>query len=356
MKKSRKCAKSQTGSSLLELLISMMVFLTIAGSIVGGLATAQKNYRSSEVRVSLEQKVRAAVELVSQEVNEAGLQPSGVDTNGLGLPLSTVTSASCTGTSLTCITANAASGDQWVNVTSVAGIYVGEWLWVDVGPGPNCYPSGYCEQVVVDGISTSPPRIEAKFHQTHTAQTISSVVYPTPLYGMGSYPQGIVPPYLNSNPNSTPPSGGSTTSQLEIFGDLNGTGNALLAVIYACPASFPGAFTRTVYDATTSPANQLSSTNLIDNVTACQFSYPVNSQTVQQSTPQQYLPSGEPIVMSVGLTITAQSTMNDPQTQQPVTVTKSFLNIQPRNVISALNVANSTVANELQTSNPTNLP
>jgi hypothetical protein len=47
--------------------------------------------------------------------------------------------------------------------------------------------------------------------------------------------------------------------------------------------------------------------------------------------------------------------MNDPQTGLPVTVTKSFLNIQPRNVVSAFNEASGTVANELQP-NPGTLP
>jgi hypothetical protein len=354
MDRRKKFANPETGGTLLELLISMAVFLTIAGSVVGSLATAQRNYRHSELQVALEQKMRAAGELLSQEINQAGLQPSGVDANGLGLPLTTVASASCTGSSLTCITGSSTA--QWVNVTSVAGIYAGEWLWVDVGPGPNCYGSGYCEQVSVVAVNTSPAQIKAVFQQNHTAQTVGGTVYPTPMYGMGSYPEGLVPPYLNSNPNAAPPSGGSTTTQLELFGDLNGGGNALLAVIYACPSTFPGSFTRTEYDVTTSPATQLSTNTLVDNVTACSFTYPVATGTTQKTSPQQYLPSGEPIIMSVGLSITAQTAQPDPQTHQPITITKSFLNIQPRNVISALNVASTTVANELQTSNPSNLP
>lgn len=335
--------RRKAGFSLLELVVSLAVFLVISGAIIGSLGYFQKNYRGSEIRVALEQKVRAALELMAQEISQAGLQPSGVDTNGLGSALATVAASACSGTPLKCISANASP--QWVQVTTVAGIYKGEHLRVDTGPGPDCYTASNCEDVSVVDVNAGPPaQIKATFSQTHYAQTISSTVYPTPIYGMGSYPQGIVPPGLAS----PPPSGGSSSGQLELFGDLNGAGNSLLAVIYACPGTFPGPFTRTLYDATT--GSQISSINLIDNVTACQFTYP--------ATPFPTVNVGgttESVVMSVGITLTAQSAMNDPQTGQPITVTKSFLNIQPRNVISAFNEASGTVANELQP-NPGTLP
>jgi len=335
--------KRDTGFSLLELLISLAVFLVISGATIGSLGYFQKNYRGSEIRSALEQKVRAALELMAQEISQAGLQPSGVDTDGLGVPLATVAASACSGTPLKCITGNSTTA-QWVQVTTVAGIYVGEYLRIDTGPGPDCY-SSYCEDVSVVAVSAGPPaQIKATFSQNHFAQTIGSTVYPTPIYGMGSYPQGIVPPGMTS----PPPSGGSSSGQLELFGDLNGAGNSLLAVIYACPSTFPGPFTRTLYDATT--GSQISSINLIDNVTACQFTYP--------ATPFPTVSVGGTtvsVVTSVGITLTAQSTMNDPQTGQPIIVTKSFLNIQPRNVVSAFNEASGTVANELQP-NPGTLP
>jgi prepilin-type N-terminal cleavage/methylation domain-containing protein len=333
----------ETGFSLLELLVSLSVFVVISGITIGSLGSYQQNYRSSEIRVALEQKMRAALELMAQEISQAGLQPSGVDTDGLGAPLATVAAASCTGTQKTCITGSPSA--QWVNVTTVGGIYVGEYLRIDAGPGPDCYTSSNCEDVAVLAVSAGPPaQIRAIFQYTHNAQTIGSTVYPTPIYGMGAYPQGIVPPGLTS----PPPSGGSSSSQLEIFGDLNGVGNSLQAVIYACPATFPGPFKRTLYDATT--GSQISSINLIDNVTACQFTYPATpfpTVSVAGTT--------ESVVTSVGVSVTAQSTMNDPQTAQPITVTKSFLNIQPRNIVAAFNEASGTVANELQP-NPGTLP
>jgi len=333
----------QTGFTLLELLMSMAIFLLIVAPIVGALITSQKTYRSAELRVSLERNMRAAFELLAQEISQAGLQPSGIDSDGLGVPLTTVVTGTCTGTPVTCISASPAT-DESVQVNSVSGIYPGEWLWVDAGPGLDCSVNGPCEQVVVDSVIQGPPAtIKAKFQYNHLLQTINGTSYPTPLYGLGQYPQGIVPA-------GATPSGGSTSSRLELFGDLNGTGNSLLAVVYACPNSFPGPLTRTVYDATT--GTQTSSTNLIGNVTACQFTYPNPLPTIPSGCGSM---SGTAIITSVGISITVQSTMNDPNTKAPITVTKSFLNIQPRNVISALYVSCTEMANGLQQS-PGNLP
>jgi hypothetical protein len=198
--------------------------------------------------------------------------------------------------------------------------------------------------VVVDAVSAGPPAtISAKFAYAHTAQTIAGTTYPTPFYGLGQYPWGIVPPGATA-------SGGSTSSRLELFGDVNGNGSSLLAVVYSCPATLPGPFARTVYDATT--GTQISTTNLIDNVTSCSFTYPNPLPTVPSSCGKT---SGQSVVTSVGVTVTAQSTMNDPSTRAPVTVTKSFLNIQPRNTISALYVSCTEMANELQAA-PGSLP
>jgi prepilin-type N-terminal cleavage/methylation domain-containing protein len=333
--------KGKSGFSLVELLVSLAVFLVISGAIIGSMGYLQKNYRGSEIRVALEQKMRAAMELMAQEISQAGLQASGVDTDGLGTYLATVASTVCPNTTTKCIAAGQTAA---VQVTTIAGLYVGEYLRIDTGPGPNC---ATCELLSVHALSAGPPAtitFQGAFAQNHYPQSIGGTIYPTPIYGMGSYPQGILPPGMSS----PPPSGGSSSSQLELFGDINGVGNSLLAVIYACPSTFPGPLKRTLYDATT--GSQISSINLLDNVTACTFTYPATATANANIAGTQ-----EPVVTSVGITITAQSTMNDPQTGQPITVTKSFLNLQPRNVVSAFNWARDTISNELQP-NPSTLP
>ncbi len=332
--------KLEYGFSLLEMLISLAIFMVIAGGIIGVLINSQKVHRRSEISVSLEQNMRSALELMSQEVSQAGLQPSGVDGDGLGLPMATVVASGCTGTPSVCI--NTGTSVQ-VSVTSVAGMYVGEWLRVDASPGPDCYTSKSCEWLQIQSITTttSPPRITFfQVQHTHQAQTIAGTVYPTPLYGMGSYPQGILP-------SGTTASGGSTVSQLELFGDLNGASNSLLLAKYNCPSSPGGAFTRTLYSIGANAVVQIGQTvNLIDNVVLCSFSYPSTLPTVAVAGCDGS--TTEPVITSVGVSVTAQSKMPDPQTGRPVQVTKSFLNIQPRNITASLNAATGTVANELQ--------
>jgi prepilin-type N-terminal cleavage/methylation domain-containing protein len=346
--------KCENGFSLLEMMISLAVFLVIGGAVIATMANAQQGYRSSELRVGLEQNLRAAVELMTQEISQAGLQPSGIDADGLGIPLATVSASACSGTPLTCITGNTTA--QWVPVSTVAGLYVWEYIRIGAGPGPDCYnppPSSTtteCEYVQITGInsSTSPPQIQAIVQKNHTST--NSSLYPVPIYGLGTYPQGVLPP-------GTTQSGGSTSSQLELFGDLTGGGNSLLLVKYACPTVAGGSFTRTLYTVGPSSTTQISSVNLIDNVAVqnnviqCWFTYPPTANWPSVSVPSCSGNSTEQVITSVGVTITANSKMADPKTGQIVSVTKSFLNIQPRNVISALNAASGTVANELQ-SNP----
>jgi prepilin-type N-terminal cleavage/methylation domain-containing protein len=354
--KSSTSACPETGFTLLELTCSLALFAVIALPILGSIGTSQKTYRTSELRVSLEQKMRAGLELMAQEVSQAGLQPAGVDNDGLAAPLTQAILSDCTkGTAANqCMTG--ANTTEAIPVTSVANIYVGEMLWVDADPGPDCNktPNGPCEQVTVIATNPGPPAtITATFQFPHSPQTAGGTTYPTPFYGLGQYPHGIVPSVSSGPGVVVPPSGGSTATQLELFGDVNADGHSLLAVIYSCPATLPGPFVRTVYDATSTvtPQTPISTTNLIDNVTFCQFSYPPLAKVPSTCGKT----SGDYIVTSVGLTITAQSLMNDPSTHAPVTVTKSFLNIQPRNTMAAVYVACDYFSNELQ-QEPANLP
>lgn len=335
MREYGKCRKRAKGFSLLELMVSLAVFLVVAGTIMSSMMSAQKSFRTSEIRTGLEQTMRSALEMMAQDIGQAGLQPMGADSKGLGAPLATVLISACsTGT---CIKGDPTTA-QPVPVNSVDGIYEGEWLWVDVGPGAvgaECYSSNatisdpvrYCEQVQVETVDPGPPAlIKAKFRVDHSYYK-NGIANPTPFYALGAYPQGIVPPGAKTSSGSILT--GSTPSQLKLFGDINGTGNSLQYVVYTCPSSTPGNFTRTVYDATSSSNVPISTTTLLSNVTACKFKYPDIQNPASLG-----LPGG--VLTSVGISLTARSQTNDPQTGQPITITKSILNIQPRNIISAL--------------------
>ncbi|HVZ16580.1 MAG TPA: prepilin-type N-terminal cleavage/methylation domain-containing protein [Terriglobales bacterium] len=354
--KLKKRAKNQCGFTLLEMLVALAVFLIVAGAVIGALMNSQKTQRRSEISVSLEQNMRAALELMAQEISQAGLQPSGVDSDGLALPLSSVVATSCTGSPAKCI----AKGTLvQVPVTTVAGLYVNETVRVDADPGPDCYTvSLNCERLVITDIdaTTNPPKVTFQtVSQDHYAETVGGVVYGTPIYGMGTYPQGILPA-------GTTASGGSTASQLEIFGDLNGAGNSFYLVKYNCPDNSGGAFTRAVYNIGNKAVTQVGqTTNLIDNVVNCQFTYPTTTTNVGVTACDGS--NSEPVITSVAISVTAQSKMPDPATGQYIKITKSYLNIQPRNILAALSVASldageiKTSANELQPNpNPSSNP
>jgi prepilin-type N-terminal cleavage/methylation domain-containing protein len=338
MREYGKCRKRAKGFSLLELMVSLAVFLVVAGTIMSSMMSAQKSFRTSEIRTGLEQTMRSALEMMAQDIGQAGLQPAGADSKGLGAPLATVLISACS--SGTCIKGDRdpTHDPQPVPVNSVAGIYPGEWLWVDVGPGAvgaECYsnnaaisdPVSYCEQVQVEKVDPGPPAlIYAKFRMDHS-YVKNGIKNPTPFYALGAYPQGIVPSGAKTSSGSVLT--GSTPSQLKLFGDINGTGNSLQYVVYTCPSSTPGNFTRTVYDATSSSNVPISTTTLLSNVTACEFKYPDIQNPASLG-----IPGG--VLTSVGISLEAQSQTKDPQTGQPVKIKKSFLNIQPRNIISAL--------------------
>lgn len=336
-----KSRRRQSGFTLLEMLVALAIFLVVAGGVISALIASQRTQRRSEISVALEQNMRAALELMAQEVSQAGLQPSGVDGDGLGLPLATVKPSVCSTAGAICI---ATGTSVPVQVTTVAGLYVGEWVRVDADPGPDCYTSSTksCESLSIQSIDSTTNTITfASVTKSHVAQAIGSTVYPTPIYGMGTYPQGILP-------SGTTASGGSTPTQLEMFGDLNGAGNTLYMVQYNCPASAGGAFTRTVYNIGNTAVTQVGQpTNLIDNVTYCNFSYQSPTTPVAVTGCDG---NNMPVVTAVGISITAQSKMPDPQTGEYIKVTKSFLNIQPRNILAALGAASLGSSGEMKTS------
>jgi hypothetical protein len=60
-------------------------------------------------------------------------------------------------------------------------------------------------------------------------------------------------------------------------------------------------------------------------------------------------------VTSVGITLSVRTAAVDPQTRQFVTMTKSFLNLSPRNVLSGLNLARLNYTSRIQNT-PPNVP
>jgi len=65
----------QTGLSLIELMISMVLGLLVVGSAVGAFLSNQRTYRATESLARVQETTRAGFELMAREVREAGGNP-----------------------------------------------------------------------------------------------------------------------------------------------------------------------------------------------------------------------------------------------------------------------------------------
>ncbi len=273
----------QSGFSLVELMASLAILLVIGGAAFSSLVGYQKNYQATMSQVDMHSGVRSAVELATQEVGQAGVMPNN---------------------NYTLLGAVPATGSQTVMVNTVTGLYVGEFLTVDTGNSQ--------EVVTVTGVGTTPNSITANFAQTHTGNT--------PIQALGVFGQGIMTT--------------STANQLRIFGDINADGN-LEYVHYDCDYA-NGRLTRSVTLISPSmPVTSNAGVTLLENLQPNPNGTPCFTYTTTTV-------NGTSYYTSVGMTLTTQTSVRDPQTNQYTLMTKSFLNLSPRNVVAAveLNTAN----------------
>jgi prepilin-type N-terminal cleavage/methylation domain-containing protein len=305
----RSCPASSAGFSLLELLVSITVLVVISGGVLSVIGFYQKSFARTEVRSDMYENVRGVAELMEQEIGQAGLVslPSS--------PSPTLSSAVAPGVLA-----------QTVNISpTTTSMFVNEQLLVDAGNSE--------ELVTVTAVTAT--TIKAIFGKTHAIGA--------PISALGVFPSGIVPPLTAD---------GSTANVLNIFGDINADGS-LVYVRYTCTpgtSAAPGTLTRSV--TTIVPgvnaisASQTLLSTVIGGVGAVCFQY-----TTQAA-------AGYTFVTNVGFTLSVQATRPDPQTLQYSTMTKSFLNLAPRNVLAGLEVAtaSSPITNRLQPALPATAP
>jgi prepilin-type N-terminal cleavage/methylation domain-containing protein len=361
--------QASRGFTIIEMMIGMAVFLVISGAILQGINGLQKNYRSSEMHNTMQQRLRATMELMAQELGQAGLQASTVDGNGAS---STTTAPYTVTAAITATGSQTVALTSTINATQLQGVFVGQWLQVDGGTNQ--------DPVQVTAVSPTGMTITANFGKTHAA-------------GAAVYPLGVFPHGIMAGSTGDP----STATKLVFYGDLHGAGNGLWAVEYNCA---PPNLTRTEWaldvscppDATgctaTTPTG--TTTTLLDTVStasgSCAFCWPGSTAsgcaasgsqptptTVTLTAPSNYPTSSTTpafpqctssggvtctysLITQVSFTIT--TTESDAASGQTLTMSKSYSNIQPRNIIAANNIiantTNPTTSGELQP-DPTSL-
>ena len=296
----------QSGFTLIEMMVAVAIFLTVSAIVMSGMVQMTKTQGTVANRTEMHTSVRSATELLQQEIGQAGR---------ISLPIA-VMPVSITGP----ITASTSS--QTVPISSMVNIFPNMLLDVDAGQN--------FEVVIVTAVN--PGSVTAVFSKSHAVGAV-------PVQVSGSFGTGIVPPAAGltcATTGYTPYSGpgtGSDCNTLKLYGDINGDGN-IIYVEYSCDTSTNPGFlyrnevTNAVIVGTTKPAVN-PSMYLLNNLepnpngTGC-FNYQVQTASVNGST--------VPFVTDIALTITVQTQMRDPQTNQYQQETKALLNITPRNV------------------------
>ena len=308
--------RRHAGFTLLETLVALVVLLAVSAIVMAGMMQLMKTQGTIANRTEMHTSVRSATELLQQEIGQAGLVSLPVDpVTGLTIPLSMTTAVVPLVPDV--------PWTQQVSLSSVANIFNGEQLVVDTGINQETV-------TVTCGVACINP-ISATFNYAHTAGV--------PVMVQGAFATGIVPP--GTICGGVPC--GSTPTVLKLYGDINGDGN-MRYVEYTCdPTNNLGLGpvllrNEMPYDAvlkaTLDPSKVLLS-NLLTNPPD-QNGNPVPCFTYQTQTV---------------LTNTALDTF-DPQTHQFQKETKALLNVSPRNVFNAWELATAELTDRVQTMPP----
>jgi type II secretory pathway pseudopilin PulG len=200
---------SAWGFSLLEMMASVAILTLVMGAVFMFLNQTQKRLQGSMVISESNQTARAAMEMISQEIGQAGFNPQFIDTK----------------TDSTAITPSPTA--QCVTLNNITGINPGNWVAVDSGPNYELVQVTATSNGALSGstICSSTNQIRGIFLMNHTpAPTVPITSYKFP------YPSGILR-------NATVSWGGTNVTvsndhMLAFFGDINSDGN-IYYVVYS---------------------------------------------------------------------------------------------------------------------------
>jgi hypothetical protein len=294
---------AEGGFTLIEVMIATCILMLVTGTIIQGTLNMTQVSEVVANRSEMHAAVRNATALLQQEVGQAGR---------ISLPAPA-----------TMTTAVAALGAATVTISpSVAGIFVGERLVVGTGAS--------VETVTVTAVNAGTSQITATFGQIHGAGV--------PIVVAGGFAAGVIPTTMTD---------GSTGSVLKIVGDINGNGQ-LVYVEYTCDTANGRLYRNSMpYDtAAASKPDVTIEEVLIDNIQA-------NPDATPCFTYDERDVGGDTFVIGVAITLTARTQERDPVTGEFQTETKALLNVAPRNVFHAWQLASLGFDNRVQALPPT---
>src|SRR5258708_489132 len=338
--------KEQTGFTLLEAMVSLLVLLAVSAIVMGGMNQMMKTQGTVANRTEMHTSVRDATEVLEQEIGQAGKISLPPPPPGL--------------TTWQMETAVNVPGTQPVTV----GLVKFSPTLVDAAGRPVLFDN---EQLLVDTKENQETiTITCPVPGTCTNTWTAGPFYNNhagfvPISAPGAFSTGIVPPAAGAAPgyagyaNCVPLAVqcGSTGTVLKLYGDINGDGN-MQYVEYVCNAGTPAApgFLYRQQVPFNAPAGTLlpvnSSMVVLSNVLG---STDANGAPVPCFT-YQVVPVGTnpdfAFVTDVAVTLTVQTQLQDPQTHQFQRETKALLNVSPRNVFNAYLLARQAITNRVQ--------
>src|SRR5712692_9852083 len=338
--------KEQTGFTLLETMVSLVVLLAVSAIVMGGMNQMMNSQGTVANRTEMHTSVRDATEVLEQEIGQAGkislpTPPPGTPTWLMLTPVFVL-------------------GTQPVTVPVIFSdklttLFDNEQLLVDTGDkqetititcGPPAAPTpGACTNTWTAG----------PFYNTH-----NNLLAGVPISAPGAFSTGVVPPapgvtagyagYTNCVVGLAPC--GSTGTVLKLYGDINGDGN-MVYVEYTCapgPITAPGFLYRNSmpFNQAVKPAvdpSMVVLSNVLNNP-------PTPNGAAVPCFTYQVVPVGTnpdfAFVTDVAVTLTVQTQLQDPQTHQFQQETKALLNVSPRNVFNAFLLARQGNDNRVQ--------
>jgi prepilin-type N-terminal cleavage/methylation domain-containing protein len=191
------------GFSLVELLVSVAIIVLLMSAVFPFLFQAQKKYQNNLVVSEANQSARAAMEVMTQEIGQAGFNPNfttaKISNNGLA----------------------ASSSPQCATLSDINQINPGDWIAVDTGPNHELVQVLSTSNVPGTPCSSS-NQIDAVFLMSHDG---SATPFPVISYKM-PYGSGILQT-----------TGTSNDQRLEFFGDINQDGVIRYVVYSLSPVS-----------------------------------------------------------------------------------------------------------------------
>jgi prepilin-type N-terminal cleavage/methylation domain-containing protein len=326
--------RSQSGFSLIELMVAMAIMLLISGAAVGALLRMTSAQATIWNRTQMHSGIRGATEVLQQEVGQAGR---------ISLPVVvTLTSGTAACTTPNCTTT--------ITVSDTTGMFIDEKIVIDIGAAQ--------ETVLITLITaTTAPAGTLTIKSANGDGVREHTITGVPVQALGAFSAGIIPPaqspmpYVPAGPTMTY-TDGSTGNVLKMFGDINADGKMVYVeyecIIPASPSTAPGNLYRRVMrwddpGPTVRPpsASQILLSNIMRNPdnTPC-FTYQL--QGVNMNGVMTYF------VTDVAITLTVQTQNRDPVTKQFQNETKALLNVAPRNVFNAWQLASLKIYDRVQ--------